>query len=46
MRDSEETPQDDGEHEDDESDDGPSSLETIKIVLEVIAAVARLLDSL
>lgn len=46
MRDSEGASQDKGEQEDDESDDGPSSLETMKLVLETVLAVARLLGSL
>jgi len=46
MRELEDTPQNEGEQEDDELDDGPSSLETVKLVLEIIAAIARLLGLL
>jgi len=44
MRGSEDTPE--VEQENDESGDGPNSLEMIKTVLEVTLAVARLLGSL
>ncbi|WP_367996695.1 hypothetical protein [Haloferax volcanii] len=43
MRDSDASPQEEGEEEDDESDNTPSWLEKAKMVLEMVWIVARLL---